>query len=312
MNSNASYLITGGYGLIGSALANSLVGNVTILSRSEDHKKRLERKDIRIILKDLGRIEKSDLEGIDVIYHLASTVDNYNVLTNPYLDVETNINGTIRLLEICKDFAKKPKIVFLSTFFVYGNEYDKTKIPINEDSKTDPLAIYPATKLCTESIIKLYSRLYKIPYAIYRLTNVYGEREDYNNKKKGGLNYMIMQAVKGDRLTVYKGGNFLRDYIYLDDVIDAIKFLEEKNIINDTYLIGFGKPVLFKTIISYLHEITGKKSEIIETEPPEFHKVVGITNFVADTSKISRLGWKPKVDIKEGIKRIVNRYTALI
>ena len=123
---------------------------------------------------------------------------------------------------------------------------------------------------------------------------------------------MIMQAVKGDRLTVYKGGNFLRDYIYLDDVIDAIKFLEEKNIINDTYLIGFGKPVLFKTIISYLHEITGKKSEIIETEPPEFHKVVGITNFVADTSKISRLGWKPKVDIKEGIKRIVNRYTALI
>jgi UDP-glucose 4-epimerase len=308
---NSSYLITGGYGLIGSALSNSLTGNITILSHSEKHKERLNKKNVKTILRDIVDIQKADLEGIDVVYHLASTVDNYNVLTNPYLDVETNVNGTIKLLEACKDLEKKPKIVFLSTFFVYGNEYDKTKIPINEESKTDPLAIYPATKLCAESIIKLYSRLYKIPYLICRLTNVYDKNEDFSNKKKGGLNYMIMQAIKGERLSVYNGGNFLRDYIYLDDVISAIKFLKEKNIRNDTYLIGFGKPILFKDIINYLHEITGKKSEIVEINPPEFHKAVGINNFVADTSKISRLGWKPMIDYKEGIKRIVNEYKAL-
>ncbi|MEK7450822.1 MAG: NAD-dependent epimerase/dehydratase family protein [Patescibacteria group bacterium] len=312
MTKNISSLITGGYGLIGSALANVISGDITILARSKNHEERIKRKDAKIIIKDLKDLEAKDLEGIDIIYHLASTVDNYNVLTNPYLDVETNINGTIRLLEICKNFKKKPKIVFLSTFFVYGNEYDKTKIPINEDSKTEPLAIYPATKLCAESIIKLYSRLYKIPYLICRLTNVYDEKEDFDNKKKGGLNYMIMQAVRGERLSVYKGGNFLRDYIYLDDVISAIKFLEEKSITNDTYLIGFGKPFLFKDIINYLHEITGKKSEIVEIEPPEFHRAVGITNFVADTSKISQLGWKPTIDYKEGIKRIVNKYKLII
>lgn len=309
---NNSYLITGGYGLIGSALANSLTGRVTILSHSENHKERLTGKNIKIILKDIADIQKMDIEGIDIIYHLASTVDNYNVLTNPYLDVETNINGTIRLLETCKDLKKKPKIVFLSTFFVYGNEYDKTKIPINEDSRTDPLAIYPATKLCTESIIKLYSRLYDIPYLICRLTNVYSENEDYNNKKKGGLNYMIMQAVRGESLSVYKGGNFLRDYIYLDDVISAIKFLEDKNIANNTYLIGFGKSVLFKAIIGYLHEITGKKSEILELDPPEFHKAVGINNFAADISKIKKLGWQPKINYQEGVKKIVERYKSLL
>lgn len=310
MNKNFSYLITGGYGLIGSALANSLTGNVTILSHSEKRKERVT-KDAKVIIKDLLEIEKTDLQGIDVIYHLASTVDNYNVLTDPYLDVETNINGTIRLLETCKGLKKKPKIVFLSTFFVYGNEYDRTKTPINEESKTEPLAIYPATKLCAESVIKLYSRLYDIPYLICRLTNVYSENEDFNNKKKGGLNYMIMQAVKGKTLSVYKGGNFYRDYIHVDDIVSALSFLENKKIKNDTFLVGFGKPVLFKDMIDYLREITEKKSEVTEIDPPEFHKAVGIANFVADTSKINSLGWKAKIDYKTGIKRTVEMYEKL-
>ncbi|OGH30726.1 MAG: hypothetical protein A3B41_04940 [Candidatus Levybacteria bacterium RIFCSPLOWO2_01_FULL_37_26] len=305
------YLITGGLGLIGSSIAQSLNGEVTILSRSPTHLDRLKKKDLKLIIKDLKDLERSDIEEVDVIYHAASTVDNYNVLTNPYIDVETNISSTIRLLELCKNLPKKPKIIYFSTFFVYGNEYDRTHNPLNEESKTEPLAIYPATKLCTESIIKLYSRLYKIPYLICRLTNVYDENEDFNNKKKGGLNFIIMQAVKGKLLSVYKGGNFLRDYIYLDDVISALKFLEEKNIANDTYLIGFGKAVLFKDMIDYLHEITGKKSQVTEIDPPEFHNAVGITDFVADTSKINSLGWNAKIDYKEGIKRIVERYKKL-
>src|SRR3990167_10467740 len=311
MSKNTSYLITGGYGLIGSALANLLAGNIIILTRSEKNKHRLT-KDVKTIVKDLLRIEKTDLEGIDIVYHLASTVDNYSVLTNPYLDVETNINGTIRLLEICKNLSRKPKIIFLSTFFVYGNEYDKTKIPINENSKTDPLAIYPATKLCAESIIKLYSRLYDIPYLILRLTNVYGEKEDYKNKKKGALNYLIMQAVKGKPLSIYRGGNFRRDYIYVTDVISAIKFLESESIINDTYLVGFGESVLFKDLIKYLNFITNNKSPIRTVSPPEFHKIVGIENFVADTSKIRKLGWKSIVGYKEGIKKIVDIYGKII
>lgn len=307
-----SYFITGGYGLIGSAIANKLIGKVTILARTQNHKERLKREDAKIILKDLSAIEKDDLEGIDVIYHFASTVDNYNVLTNPYIDIETNINGTIHLLEVCKNLEKKPKIVFLSTFFVYGNEYERIKTPINEDSKTEPLAIYPATKLCTESIIKLYSRLYNIPYLICRLTNVYSENEDYDNKKKGGLNYMIMKAVKGEMLSIYKGGNFCRDYIHVDDVVSALNFLMDKNINNDTFLVGYGKSVFFKDIIAYVHELTGNKSEIKEVDPPFFHSVVGIGNFVADISKIKQLGWEAKIDYKEGVRKVVDKYKSLL
>lgn len=311
MKQQLSYLVTGGYGLIGSLLVNSLEGKVTILSHSEKHKERVTRKDLRLLLKDLNEIEEKDVKGVNIIYHLASTVDNYNVLSNPYIDVETNITGTIRLLEICKHLAKKPKIIYPSTFFVYGNEYDRTKIPINEESRTDPLALYPATKLCAESIIKLYLRLYGLPYLICRLTNVYGEKEDYDNKKKGALNYLIMQAVKGEPIFLYRGGNFYRDYIYVTDVVAALKFLENKKISNDTYLIGYGEPILFKDIINYLLELTDRKSTIQEIEPPFFHKIVGINNFVADTTKIRKLGWKPKVNYKEGIKKIVDRYKKL-
>lgn len=309
---NMSYFITGGYGLIGSTVANAIPGKVTILTRSQNHKERIQRKDIKVIVKNLAEINETDLEGIDIVYHFASTVDNYNILTNPYLDVETNINGTIRLLEVCKNLEKKPKIVFLSTFFVYGNEYDIIKTPINEDSRTDPLGVYPATKLCTESIIKLYSRLYNIPFLICRLTNVYSENEDYNNKKKGGLNYMIMQAVKGEALSVYKGGNFFRDYIHVDDVISALNFLVNKNISNDSFLVGYGKSVLFKDIIAHVHELTDRKSKIKEVEPPFFHSVVGIGNFAADISKIKTLGWDPKIDYKEGIEKVVNKYKSLL
>lgn len=307
-----SYFITGGYGLIGSALANAIDDNITILVRSEKGKNRIKKAGVKVIKKDLLDITKADIIGKDIICHLASTVDNYHILDDPFIDVETNIKGTIKLLEACKDLPKKPKIIFFSTFFVYGNEYSRTKKPITEESKTEPLAIYPATKLCTESIIKLYSRLFGIPYIICRLTNVYDEHEDYNNRKKGALNYMIMQAVKGESLSVYKGGNFKRDYIYLDDVISAVLFLINKNITNDTYLIGLGKPVLFKDVIDYIHELTDKKSEITEIEPPPFHGAVGITDFVADTSKINKLGWRAKISYKEGIKRIVRTYQKIL
>lgn len=117
-----------------------------------------------------------------------------------------------------------------------------------------------------------------------------------------------MQAVRGEPLSVYKGGNFYRDYIYLDDVVSAVKFLIDKKIKNETFLIGSGKPVLFKDMINYVHKLTRKRSSISEIEPPEFHKVVGITDFVADTSKINGLGWSPRTDYREGIKKIINTY----
>lgn len=304
------YLITGGFGLIGSTLASQLKGDVTLVSRSKKHIHRIDKKKFKIIIKPIEKLTKNDLKDIDIIYHCASTVDNYHILTDPYIDVQTNILGTIHILELCKVMKKMPKIVFLSTFFIYGNEYERSKKKITEESPTEPLAIYPATKLCTESIIKSYHAIFDVPYTIVRLTNVYGEAEDYDNKKKGALNWLIMQAIKGNDLSVYKGGNFYRDYIHVDDVARAIISLNSKE--NDTFLIGFGRPVYFRMLIKYILSATNNKSKVFEIDPPEFHKHVGVRNFVANTGKMLKTGWKPTISPKEGIIRVVNYYKTLV
>lgn len=302
---NKKYLVTGGMGLIGSNLSNRLKGDVTIVSRSKTNEARIKRK-VKVIIKSINELSIADIKGIDIIYHCASTVDNYNILTDPYLDVRTNVEGTIHLLELIKDLKKKPKIVYLSTFFVYGHEYDRSRKPLTEESPTEPLSLYPATKLTAENVIKIYSRLYGIPYVIFRLTNVYGEEEQYGNKKKGALNFLIMEALKGNDLTIYGGGNFIRDYIYVDDVARAIiRGSREKN---QTYLVGYGKSIAFSKLISIIHKETGGRSKVVAIPIPDFHKAVGINNMAVNTKKIRSLGWTPKVSFEEGAKKIVTRY----
>lgn len=307
-----NYMVTGGLGLIGSAIVNSLTDPTTIVTRSTRRMDRLKRKDVKIIVKNINDLTLEDLKGIDIIYHCASKPTNYNVLSDPYIDIQTDLVGTVHILELCKNLKKKPLFIYFSTFFVYGHTYDNTKTPINEESKTDPLAIYPATKLCAESIVRLYGKLHQMPYLICRLTNVYGELEDYNNSQKGALNLLIMKAIKGEELKIYNNGNFYRDYIHVDDVVSAVRFLEEKQQYDTLYLIGYGKPILFSELIHTIKELTHTTSEIHAVEPPPFHKVVGMNNFVADTSKINRLGWKPKVTPKEGIEKIVKQYKDLL
>jgi nucleoside-diphosphate-sugar epimerase len=117
-----------------------------------------------------------------------------------------------------------------------------------------------------------------------------------------------MLAATGKPISVYKGGNFKRDYIYLEDVISAVKFLENKKVVNDSFLIGTGQPILFKDMINYIHKLTGKKSEIVEVDPPEFHKIVSSTDFVANTAKINHLGGRSRISYKQGFKKVVNAY----
>ena len=306
-NKKKTYLVTGGLGFIGSSLANTLQGTITVLSLSGRKTDTLKRKDITVRIKDINDITANDVENVDVIYHCAGTVHNYHVQLHPHFDTRVNIDGMVRLLEACKNLPQKPKVIFLSTFFVYGNEYERTKVPINENSPTDPRGLYPATKLCAESVLKLYSRLYAIPYVIARLTNVYGESERGDNSKKGALNYLIMKAVRGETIELYEGGEFYRDYIHVDDVVSALRFLEERGQ-NDTFLVGYGTPVKFRDMMEHILTLTGNKSQLVAIDPPFFHTVVGIKNFIADTKKINSLGWASSITWKDGLSRVVTAY----
>ena len=299
-------LITGGLGFVGGALANRLCREhrVTVLTRSEKGRSRLREPDrVRVKVGAVEEITSADCAGMDLVIHCASTVDNYNILTDPYLDVRTNCAGTIALLEACKEH--NPKVLFVSTFFVYGNP---TKLPVDEASPCEPLGLYPATKLCAEHFCKIYSRLYPFHLNICRLTNVYGPGEAFDNTKKGAFNFLIRKARLGEPIDVYRGGDFFRDYLYIDDAVEALATVAERAPAGELYLIGSGEPVLFKDLMVCLHRLTGRKSAIGSMEPPPFHEVVGIRNFSADIAKIKALGWTPKISYEEGITRTLASY----
>ena len=299
-------LITGGLGFIGSALANRLCREhqVTVLTRSEKKRSRLREPDrVRVKVGALEDVTSADCADMDFVIHCASTVDNYNILTDPYLDVRTNCAGTIALLEACKE--RKPKLLFVSTFFVYGNQ---PKLPVDEQSPCDPLGLYQATKLCAEQFCKIYGRLYSVHVNICRLTNVYGPGETFDNTKKGAFNFLIRKAQLGEPINVYRGGDFFRDYLYIDDAVEALVTVAERAPAGELYLAGSGEPVQFKDLMECLHRLTGRKSAIGAIDPPQFHQVVGIRNFSASIAKIKTLGWTPKVGYEEGIKRTLASY----
>lgn len=308
MEEKKKVLITGGLGLIGSKLAEKCVfsgDSVTILSKSLKRIRNirgLENK-IELHLKDINEINPLDVKDKDFIFHFASTVDNYNIYDQPYLDVDVNCHGTISLLEACRKSNPKARIVYPSTFFVNGN----IELPATPESPCEPLGVYPATKLAAEHFCKIYNRVFEMNAVIARFTNVFGENEENNNKKKAAFNYLMGLALKDKEIPLYDAGNFYRDYIFVDDVADACKVIAEKGETGEVYYVGNGKAQIFRELIEIVIEEAGSGT-IKNIEPPEFHNRVGIKDYYCDNNPLRQLGWRPKVSVREGIRRTIQHY----
>ncbi len=301
-------LITGGLGFIGSNLAEECVKkgyNVTILSKTDSKIKNIEniKNKVKLILLDVRKITK-EVKGFDYIFHMAGTTDNYHIYDNPYIDINSNCTGTIALLEACKKYNPKVRIVFASTFFVNGNT---KKIPVDPLSPCNPLGLYGATRLAGEHFCQIYNTVFDMNINIVRFTNVFGIKEQANNKKKAGFNYLISLALKGEEIPLYNNGNFFRDYIYVSDVANACLIVAEKGEKSKIYYVGRGEYVKFRELIDIVLKEAGN-GKIRIVEPPEFHKKVGILNFVCDNKELKELGWRPKISLEEGIKRTIKYY----
>lgn len=285
-------LITGGNGFIGNHLKQYLSEcNVIVLSRSNTGE--------NYICKDVKDIKEEDLKNIDEIYHLASTVDNYNIHSDPYLDINTNIIGTVALLEACKNL--KIKIVYVSTFFVHGNP---KFFPASVNDKEEPLGTYGATKLCAEHLCKVYSNVYNMDIKIARLSNVYGSGDQFKNNKKSAFVRMVYLALTNQPIKLYDGGIIKRDYVHVFDVVSALRIIMSSGTSGKIYYVGNGVGVDFKTLVNTIVKLFGGKVENIN--PPEFHKQVGIDDFWCDIKDLLDLGWKPKIDLEIGLIETAN------
>jgi len=236
----------------------------------------------------------------DVLY-LISTVDNYNVYSDPYIDIKTNLIHLIEVLEKCKD-NKNITFNFISSWFVYGKIEE---IPAKETSICNPTGFYSITKYTAEKMLASYCETFGINYRILRLTNIIGKNDSKVCKKKNALQYMINRLKNNQDVYLYNNGNIVRDYMHVYDCCRAIKLCLDygpnKSIIN----ISNSEPVKIGDIIHYCKNKLKSVSNIIPIEPPEFHKIVQIENMYLDNTNLLKLGYTPKYTVYDTVDELI-------
>jgi nucleoside-diphosphate-sugar epimerase len=237
----------------------------------------------------------------DNILYFISTTHNYNVFDRPLLDIDTNLTHLIKVLEANK--GKIKEFNFISSWFVYGD----ATLPAKETSFCNPKGFYSITKKCAEDLLTSYCKTFNINYRILRLSNVYG-KTDTASHQKNALQFLINKIKINEDIDLYYDGYFLRDYLHVDDVCEAIKLVLDKQELNSIINIGSGVPQLFRRIIEFVLQETQSTSKIRSIDSPEFHKIVQVKDMCLDTSKLKDLGFKPKFDIFSGVKDLIHNY----
>ena len=303
-------LITGGLGFIGSHLVDSLSRNghkIKILTKTLSKKDnirnssnvQIEKIDL-INFKRLGQIIKKFEPNI--IIHLAGNTSHSKSFEEPLEDIESNAKTTLFMLEKIRELELPCKFVLGSTFIVVGKP---EKLPVTENTPCNPTTIYGTNRLASEHYCKIYHDVYGINTLIFRITNSFGPREQVISKKNA-VNFLIHEAFKGNELTIFKKGKFFRDLIYISDVISGIKTIMTKGKSGDLYWISSGKKTWFYQLGELLEQLTETKVKFVKT--PKYTKKVDVGNFVVSNSKLKSLGWKPKVNLNEGIEKTLEYF----
>ena len=303
-------LITGGLGFIGSHLVDSLSRNghkIKILTKTLSKKDnirnssnvQIEKIDL-INFKRLGQIIKKFEPNI--IIHLAGNTSHSKSFEEPPEDIESNAKTTLFMLEKIRELELPCKFVLGSTFIVVGKP---EKLPVTENTPCNPTTIYGTNRLASEHYCKIYHDVYGINTLIFRITNSFGPREQVISKKNA-VNFLIHEAFKGNELTIFKKGKFFRDLIYISDVISGIKTIMSKGKSGDLYWISSGKKTWFYQLGELLEQLTGSKVKFVKT--PKYTKKVDVGNFIVNNSKLKSLGWKPKVNLNEGVKETLEHF----
>lgn len=314
---NKDILITGGLGFIGSNLAIALVkagakvtildnltpqqgGNLFNVAPIKDHVT-INYSDIR----DQLAVEQV-VKGKDYIFHLARQTDHILSITDPFPDIDVNIRGTAILLEACKKYNPSVRLVYAGTRGQYGKQ---VALPVSEDAPTNPRGIYEITNLTAEKMVGVYHEVHGIRGVALRLTNIYGPRGQMKHDHYGVVNWFIRLALEGKTIPVYGDGKLKRDFLSIDDCIDAILRVAVTPACYGE-VINVGRPdasdflTLAKTIVRFAKK--GRVS-LAPFSPERAAQEPG--DFTSDITKIEKLtGWKPKTSLDKGVGKTIAYY----
>ena len=301
-------LITGAVGFIGSHLSERLLDDgwtVVGLDNFDDFydpqiKRRnisdcLKNKNFKLIeadIRDSEAIDKAVGDGIEIIVHLAAKAGVRPSIAQPLLYADVNVNGTMVLLEAAKKH-KVGKFIFGSSSSVYGNN---EKVPFSEEDNVDfPISPYAATKKACELICHTYHHLYGIHISCLRFFTVYGPRQ-----RPDLAIHKFAKLIEQDKsIPVYGDGTMMRDFTYIDDIIDGTVAAMNKCEGFNIYNLGESQPVTVSNLITEIEEVLGKKA-VREYVPPQLGDV---ERTYADITKAAKeLDYKPSTNIQVGLK----------
>ncbi len=302
---NRRILITGGAGFIGSNLAEYLSDSNEVFvldDLSLGSRDNIEGMNVRIIEGSiLDDAILSQLDEMDVIFHLAAIPGVQDSIDHPVRTAEVNMLGTLKMLEYARE-KDAGTFVFASSCAVYG---DPGEMPISESTPPNPLSPYATQKLASEHLIRNYSELYGIKGVSARFFNVYGPRQNPYSEYSAVIPKFISLCLEGRRPVIFGNGEQTRDFVYVKDLVRGLELMasveHKENIIN----LGSGREISINELAGTIAKETGCG---LEPEHAEARKGE-VERSLADISIAKRvLGWEPEYSLEKGIRETIEAF----
>ena len=306
----STFTVIGASGYIGSKLVNKLTDSGCNVIRSS-RRDTITNGDSEFVMAELDSLDfwLNIVEKSDVIIHLAGNTSINVANDNPALDLNSSVVPIYRLIEACKILRKRPRVVFASTVTVYGFT---DNLPVSEATAENPESFYDLHKFFVERQLVLATKLNICDGVSLRLANVYGPSSANSSANdRGILNKIIGLALAGDIVSLYGGGNYIRDYIYIDDVVDAfilasISSKSAGEVFNVGSGVGTSVRDAFNAVTQEVYRQTNKIIEMKDVPWPKNSPKIDMRNFTASIKKAHTcLGWSPKVSLQTGIATTV-------
>jgi UDP-glucose 4-epimerase len=311
-------LITGGLGFIGSNLARRLADAgarlVLVDSLIPDYGGNLFNIDgyagrVVVNIADVRDEYSMDylVQDQDILFNLAGQTSHLDSMRDPYTDLEINVRSQLSILEACRKQNPGIKIVYASTRQFYGKpDY----LPVDERHLLHPTDVNGINKMAGEWYHIVYNNVYGIRATSLRLTNTYGPRMRVKDARQTFLGIWIKQVLSGELIVVYGDGQQLRDFNYVDDVVDALLIAAlDPRADGQVYNLGSAELPISLNDLAQLLVATNAAGDYRRIPFPPDRRAIDIGDYYADFSKIRReLGWTPRVPLAEGLRRSLDYF----
>jgi UDP-glucose 4-epimerase len=244
----------------------------------------------------------------EVIFNLAGQVSHIDSMRDPYTDLDINCRSQLSILEACRKFNPHAKVVFAGTRQVYGKP---DSLPVTEDHLVRPTDVNGINKAAGENYHILYNNVFNVRACSLRLTNVYGPRQLIKHNRQGFIGWFIRLALEGRQIEIFGDGSQIRDFVYVDDAVDAFLRAGASDIVNGhVFNVGGSEPISHSDLVGLLIDVSGAGTVRHVPWPPE-KKAIDIGSFYTDSSRFREaVGWAPRVSLRDGLTQTIEYYRA--